>query len=123
MLVILKSQNVTVLDETYLLNLLSIIAFSVQRSSAGRELACQRSLSSALDRYSVLAISVRNCNRKKWGILNGVNESYNGGEETQRVPPHRFVKKKKNQLVMQTRPEFQLQVPECWPAAGDETTS
>lgn len=61
---ILKSLNVTVLDETDLLNLLSIIAFSVQRSSAGRELACQRSLSSALDRYSVLAISVRNCNRK-----------------------------------------------------------
>lgn len=45
---------------TDLLNLLSIIAFSVQRSSAGRELACQRSRSSALDRYSVLAISVRN---------------------------------------------------------------
>lgn len=80
MLVILQSQYVTVLDETDLLNLLSIIAFSVQRSSAGRELACQRSLSSALDRYSVLAISVRNCNRR-----NGVNGSYNGGES-----PHRF---------------------------------
>lgn len=50
---------------TDLLNLLSMMAFSVQRSSAGRELACQRSLSSALDRYSVLAISVRNWNGKK----------------------------------------------------------
>lgn len=50
--------------DTDLLNLLSMMAFSVQRSSAGRELACQRSLSSALDRYSVLAISVRNWGEK-----------------------------------------------------------
>lgn len=57
--------------DTDLLNLLSIIAFSVQRSSAGRELACQRSLSSALDRYSVLAMSVRNWKEKvldKWEL-------------------------------------------------------
>lgn len=44
----------------YLLNLFSMMAFSVHRSSAGRELACQRRRSSALDRYSVRAISVRN---------------------------------------------------------------
>lgn len=50
--------------DTHLLNLLSMMAFSVQRSSAGRELACQRRRSSALDRYSVLAISVRNWNGK-----------------------------------------------------------
>lgn len=47
----------------YLLNRLSMMAFSVHRSSAGRELACQRSRSSALERYSVLAMSVRNCNK------------------------------------------------------------
>lgn len=46
--------------DTHRLNLFSMMAFSVQRSSAGSELACQRSLSSALDRYSVLAMSVRN---------------------------------------------------------------
>jgi len=47
----------------YLLNRLSMMAFSVHRSSAGRELACQRSRSSALERYSVLAMSVRNCKK------------------------------------------------------------
>lgn len=46
--------------DAHRLNLFSMMAFSVQRSSAGSELACQRSLSSALDRYSVLAMSVRN---------------------------------------------------------------
>ena len=35
----------------YLLNLFNMIAFSVQRSSAGRASACQRRRSSALDRY------------------------------------------------------------------------
>lgn len=45
---------------TYLLKRFSMIAFSVHRSSAGKELACQRRRSSALERYSVLAISVRN---------------------------------------------------------------
>ena len=45
---------------TDLLNLFSMMAFSVHRSSAGSELACQRRRSSALDRYSVRAMSVRN---------------------------------------------------------------
>ena len=44
----------------YLLNLLSMMAFSVQSSSVGSALACHLSLSSALDRYSVLARSGRN---------------------------------------------------------------
>lgn len=44
----------------YLLKRLSMMAFSVHRSSAGKELACQRRRSSALERYSVLAMSVRN---------------------------------------------------------------
>lgn len=35
----------------------NIIAFSVHKSSVGNELACQRSLSSGLDKYSVNAIS------------------------------------------------------------------
>lgn len=35
----------------------NIIAFSVHRSSVGNELACQRSLSSGFDKYSVNAIS------------------------------------------------------------------
>lgn len=44
----------------YLLKRFSMIAFSVHKSSAGKELACQRRRSSALERYSVLAMSVRN---------------------------------------------------------------
>jgi hypothetical protein len=35
----------------YLLNLFNMMAFSVQRSSEGRALACHASLSSAVDRY------------------------------------------------------------------------
>lgn len=45
---------------THLLNRFSMMAFSVHRSSAGKELACQRRRSSALERYSVRAMSVRN---------------------------------------------------------------
>lgn len=44
----------------YLLKRFSMMAFSVHKSSAGKELACQRRRSSALERYSVLAMSVRN---------------------------------------------------------------
>ena len=40
---------------------LSMIAFSVQRSSAGNAFACHLSRSSGLDRYSVSAISGRYC--------------------------------------------------------------
>lgn len=50
----------TAWQPTYLLKRLSMMAFSVHRSSAGKELACQRRRSSALERYSVLAMSVRN---------------------------------------------------------------
>lgn len=56
----LDVEHFAIFSATDLLNLLSMMAFSVQRSSAGSELACQRSLSSALDKYSVRAMSVRN---------------------------------------------------------------
>lgn len=83
--------------DAHRLNLFSMMAFSVQRSSAGSELACQRSLSSALDRYSVLAMSVRN---------------YMG--EDQRV---RALRTDRSNAIPTQTPS----VPERWPAAGDET--